>query len=101
MAAITAGRRPSLKFGTHSTSLMGDGDYNRPAIDHRRRGHGLLVGPSSDEENMPNDPSLTELSVADFLDRLASGAPTPGGGSAASLAGALAAALTSMVCNLT
>lgn len=36
-----------------------------------------------------------------FLDELASNAPTPGGGSAAALLGAQAAALTSMVCNLT
>lgn len=44
---------------------------------------------------------LTDLTVADFLDRLASDEPTPGGGSAGALAGALAAALASMVCNLT
>ena len=44
---------------------------------------------------------LTALSVEDFLDRLASGDPTPGGGSAAAVGGALAAALVSMVCNLT
>lgn len=36
-----------------------------------------------------------------FLDELASKAPTPGGGGASSYAGALAAALGSMVCNLT
>ncbi|MGR9045484.1 MAG: methenyltetrahydrofolate cyclohydrolase [Gammaproteobacteria bacterium] len=36
-----------------------------------------------------------------FLDELASRAPTPGGGSAAALMGAQAAALISMVCNLT
>jgi formiminotetrahydrofolate cyclodeaminase len=50
---------------------------------------------------MPDTPPLTDLSLSDFLDRLASGQPTPGGGSAAALAGALAAALNSMVCNLT
>jgi formiminotetrahydrofolate cyclodeaminase len=50
---------------------------------------------------MPDEPSLIDLSVADFLDRLASGKPTPGGGSASALGGALAAALTSMVCNFT
>ena len=47
------------------------------------------------------DRSLTELSVAEFLAQLASGAPTPGGGATAALAGALGAALVSMVCNLT
>ena len=44
---------------------------------------------------------LTGLSLEEFLDRLASGAPTPGGGAAAALTGALAAALVSMACNLT
>ena len=36
-----------------------------------------------------------------FLDELASSSPAPGGGSVAALAGALGAALTAMVCNLT
>jgi formiminotetrahydrofolate cyclodeaminase len=36
-----------------------------------------------------------------FLDELASGTPTPGGGSAAAAVGAMGAALVSMVCNLT
>jgi formiminotetrahydrofolate cyclodeaminase len=36
-----------------------------------------------------------------FLDELASAAPTPGGGGAAATAGAMGAALVSMVCNLT
>ena len=44
---------------------------------------------------------LTRKSVSDFLNDLASNSPAPGGGSAAALAGALGAALTSMVCNLT
>ncbi|MGE3269053.1 MAG: cyclodeaminase/cyclohydrolase family protein [Chloroflexota bacterium] len=44
---------------------------------------------------------LTALTVDAFLERLASGDPTPGGGSASALAGALGAALVSMVCNLT
>ena len=39
--------------------------------------------------------------VSEFLDMLASRDPTPGGGSGAALGVALAAALVSMVCNLT
>src|SRR5688572_28865736 len=48
-----------------------------------------------------NGPPLADLTVADFLDQLASDAPTPGGGAASALAGALGAALNSMVCQLT
>jgi formiminotetrahydrofolate cyclodeaminase len=44
---------------------------------------------------------LTEKPVNSFLDELASSAPAPGGGSVAALAGALGAALISMVNNLT
>lgn len=44
---------------------------------------------------------LTDKPVDEFLDALASKSPTPGGGGGAALAGALAAALASMVCNLT
>ena len=44
---------------------------------------------------------IDEQSLRRFLDELASAAPTPGGGSAAALMGAMGAALISMVCNLT
>lgn len=44
---------------------------------------------------------LTELSCEEFLEKLASAAPTPGGGGGAAMAGALAAGLSSMVANLT
>ena len=44
---------------------------------------------------------LTDLTSKDFLTALASSAPAPGGGGGAAMAGALAAALASMVCNLT
>jgi methenyltetrahydrofolate cyclohydrolase len=47
------------------------------------------------------DGGLADLSVDELLRRLASGDPTPGGGSASALAGALGAALVSMVCQLT
>lgn len=45
--------------------------------------------------------NLTELSVREFADLLASSAPAPGGGAAAALEGALGASLVSMVCELT
>jgi len=44
---------------------------------------------------------FTDLPVSDFLDRLASEEPVPGGGSGSALGGALGAALVSMVCQLT
>ncbi|GJE40609.1 formiminotetrahydrofolate cyclodeaminase [Methylobacterium persicinum] len=40
-------------------------------------------------------------SIETFLTELASAAPTPGGGGAAAISGAMGAALVSMVCNLT
>ena len=48
---------------------------------------------------MPNP--FTQDTLEAFLDQLASKAPTPGGGSASALAGALGAALVSMVGQLT
>jgi formiminotetrahydrofolate cyclodeaminase len=44
---------------------------------------------------------LVKQNIKMFLDEVASSSPAPGGGSVAALAGALGAALTSMVCNLT
>jgi formiminotetrahydrofolate cyclodeaminase len=43
---------------------------------------------------------ITQSSIDGFLERLASGDPTPGGGSAAAIMGAMGAALVSMVCNV-
>jgi glutamate formiminotransferase/formiminotetrahydrofolate cyclodeaminase len=45
--------------------------------------------------------SLVEMKVCDFADEVSRESPAPGGGSVAALAGALGAALASMVCNLT
>ena len=39
--------------------------------------------------------------IKDFLEKVASSSPTPGGGTAAALVGSLASALAEMVCNLT
>jgi methenyltetrahydrofolate cyclohydrolase len=44
---------------------------------------------------------LTEMKTQDFIAKLASEAPAPGGGSASALFGALGTALVSMVANLT
>jgi formiminotetrahydrofolate cyclodeaminase len=44
---------------------------------------------------------IADESLRRFLDELAGPAPTPGGGSAAAIMGAMGAALVSMVCNLT
>lgn len=44
---------------------------------------------------------LASSTVKGFLSELASSSPAPGGGSVAALSGALGAALSSMVCNLT
>jgi len=44
---------------------------------------------------------LDQLSVQEFISELSSGKPAPGGGSVAALCGALAAALSTMVANLT
>jgi methenyltetrahydrofolate cyclohydrolase len=43
---------------------------------------------------------MTQSSIDEFLARLASSDPTPGGGSAAAIMGAMGAALVSMVCNV-
>lgn len=46
-------------------------------------------------------PDFHEQTIGQFLDELSSGSATPGGGAAAGLAGAMGAALMSMVANLT
>ena len=50
---------------------------------------------------MGDSTQLTDLPVREFLDRLGSSDPVPGGGSAAALAAALGAALVAMVAELT
>jgi len=52
--------------------------------------------------NHSTDPhSILNLTVSEFLDRLGSAEPAPGGGAAAAIVGALGAALVQMTANLT
>jgi glutamate formiminotransferase/formiminotetrahydrofolate cyclodeaminase len=53
------------------------------------------------ESRLSAVPIGVDATISDFLDVVSSSAPTPGGGSVAALAGALSAALGTMVCNLT
>jgi glutamate formiminotransferase/formiminotetrahydrofolate cyclodeaminase len=53
------------------------------------------------EIRMQHPPVSEGVSLGGFLDSVAAGTPTPGGGTVAALAGALAAALVAMVANLT
>ena len=45
--------------------------------------------------------TFKKLSIEDFMDKVSSGKPTPGGGTVSALAGALSASLGTMVANLT
>src|SRR5689334_3341663 len=85
---MTAGRAPSLKFGTHSTTCRGD-----PCTDSLT----ILRTPL----NHPATESILDLRLGEFLQRLGSSDPTPGGGAAAAVVGALGAALVEMTANLT
>jgi glutamate formiminotransferase/formiminotetrahydrofolate cyclodeaminase len=49
------------------------------------------------EYRLANAPRLASMSVRDFVDELSSESPAPGGGSVSALAGAMGAALASMV----
>jgi len=51
--------------------------------------------------NHPASPSILDLRLGDFLERLGSSDPTPGGGAAAAVVGTLGAALIEMTANLT
>lgn len=51
-------------------------------------------------EQAPADTSLSQLTVGEFMERLSSSEPVPGGGSASALAAALGASLISMVAGL-
>ncbi len=68
---------------------------------------GLLIGcrhagaQIRDDDQKAGWMNMIERRIDEFLDDLASKKPTPGGGGAAALMGAMGAALVSMVCRLT
>ena len=69
---------------------------------YRRRGFHTAQKPAGvPAVQARSERMFIEKSVTEFLDALASKEPVPGGGSGAALGGASAAALVSMVCNLT
>jgi glutamate formiminotransferase/formiminotetrahydrofolate cyclodeaminase len=98
-----------LAAGDHYLTLQGR--TTGVSVDERLRTAVISMGLS---ELAPFDPAakivelraragtagLIDLSVSRFLDELGSDSPAPGGGSAAALSGALAAALASMVAAL-
>lgn len=59
------------------------------------------MSPAAPARGVAMDERLTDLTVREFLARLATNSPVPGGGSAAALAGAMGAALMHMVVELT
>ncbi|MGH8597834.1 MAG: cyclodeaminase/cyclohydrolase family protein, partial [Gammaproteobacteria bacterium] len=73
-----------FSFKLHDRGERGATQYNLTITS--RREHGMTI---------------EHLSLDQFLSQLSSNTPTPGGGSAASLMGAIGAALVGMVCNLT
>ncbi len=78
--------RDILEMGVQSLGLRDVAEFN---IDER-----ILGLPKFAEDE------LVELKVNDFVDEVSRESPAPGGGSIAALAGALGAALSSMVSNL-
>lgn len=78
----------------------------RSVLDHAAARHLHLAAPSRTIEDAlsadgQSSPETVVAPLGDFLDRLATAQATPGGGSVAALAGALSAALVSMVAGLT
>ncbi|RKY87671.1 glutamate formimidoyltransferase [candidate division KSB1 bacterium] len=79
--------RDILETAVQSLGLRDVSDFN---IDER-----VLGLPKNPED------ALVEMKLTDFVDEVSRESPAPGGGSIAALAGALGAALSSMVSNLT
>ena len=79
---------PTRDIVTTAVQAMGLNDVAEFDIDRKVIGMPAAAGP------------LVRLSVSEFVDEVSRDTPAPGGGSIAALAGALGAALASMVANL-
>jgi glutamate formiminotransferase/formiminotetrahydrofolate cyclodeaminase len=66
-----------------------------------RRLYAALSPPAVDNQGSTEENQQTTVNTPQFLNALADGAPTPGGGSAAAYAGAMGAALVAMVARVT
>jgi len=81
---------PAADLLTAAAFSMGLGDLQPFDIEKK------VIGLPTRKKN-----ALVDMRVADFVDEVSRDTPAPGGGSIAALAGALGAALASMVANLT
>src|SRR5688572_9239076 len=92
------------RWGTHVTGCEVVGLVPQAALLDAAEHHLRLENFRRDqvlEIRMQHPPVGEGVSLGGFLDEVAAGTPTPGGGTVAALAGALAAALVAMVANLT
>jgi glutamate formiminotransferase/formiminotetrahydrofolate cyclodeaminase len=101
---VEAIRREAVRYGTsiHHTELVGL--IPQAAVFDAAQWYLQLDGFQSDqvlETKLYNLMSASEPTKPSFLDQLAAGTATPGGGSAAAYSGAMAAALAAMVARLT
>jgi glutamate formiminotransferase len=87
---------PELIFENRLASVMNSAE----AIHESALGSVAAMSPPDAAERPPRQAPLRRLTEG-FVNALAAETPTPGGGSASALAGALAAALGEMVCRLT
>ena len=97
---ILAGKFYSKKAGMKISS---DNEYVNLAIEKLGLSQLYTFKPEDKiiEYMVEETSHLVSMTLSDFLSELASSSPAPGGGSVAALSGAISAALTSMVCNLT
>ena len=92
------------RWGTHVTGCEVVGLVPQAALLDAAEHHLRLENFRRDqvlEIRMQHPPVGGGVSLQDFLEEVASGSPTPGGGTVAALTGALAGSLVTMVANLT